>query len=131
MKTYARAILSLGLCLVVSGCATPKQIVPLGTPSLWLAEPCERYSTRGIDTRFRFPAGEYRPVYQDAMGIYYRAIGDLIMGDRNTFQTWSVRVAADGSHALSFYGPPNPLDRPLPFTPMRVGDDAKTAAPRP
>jgi hypothetical protein len=66
-----------------------------------------------------FPAGEYRPIYRDADGIYYHPDAAII-GRFGFDLRWAVYVKADGSQALDGgQGVPNPLDRPLPFKPFR------------
>jgi hypothetical protein len=68
------------LLLALIGCATPKQVVLPETPSLYLAEPCDRFVPRiGPDILIHFPAGEYRAAYRDDAGVYYRAVsGDIV-----------------------------------------------------
>lgn len=129
MKNRTLVVAAALSAFALSGCATPKQTIAPGTPSLWLAEPCERTATRGIDIKVRFPAGEYRPIVRDADGIYYRPDAEILSPfSAALFDTdsWSVYVRNDGSNAVGGTGGiPNPLDRPLPFTsaPAAKSDD--------
>lgn len=111
-------LLALLLCCAVVGCATPKSPVAAGTPSLYLADTCDRLMTRGPDAKVTIPAGLYTPVFQDAGGIFYRGEAEMISGSGQPFHGYLVYVMHDGSCAVAASGStiPSPLDHPVPFT---------------
>lgn len=110
------------LCLALAGCATHQQVIPPGTPSLWLAEPCERTAIAfGPDASVILPAGEYRPIYRDTHGTYYAPAAAIIAFGNQAMEKWRLYITDNGSQKIEFGGAGRPgvLDRPVPLTTKR------------
>jgi hypothetical protein len=117
-RTTPMKNLFLAFALILTGCATPKQIILPGTPSLYLAEPCDRFVPRiGPDIVIHFPAGEYRAAYRDDAGIYYRAVsGDIVRSVAGPVSC-TVYVENGVASAVDLGTGTLRLNRPIPLEP--------------
>ena len=78
MNPWRPALLAV-LCLALAGCATTKAPIARPGPPLVLETPQDVRTSRGLTVALRLPAGEYRPVFRDKAGTYYRPDGSIII----------------------------------------------------
>jgi hypothetical protein len=122
MKPRIQLIAATLLAAFLSACATLKMAVTADDPSLYLAQPCKRVATFGIDQSVTLPAGEYRPTLKDDGGTYYAPPGDIIGAFNMVLSDRRLYVATDGRHALwTIGGRLSWLDAPVPLKAAKHG----------